>query len=88
MQRLIEKGYKVAICEQLTEPTKGKQLVERDVIRIVTPGTVADGAMLDEKTKRLHPLRVFPGEGRFAFVYGRFHGRVHREPFGRTPKRD
>ncbi len=50
VQRLIEKGYKVAICEQLTEPTKGKQLVERDVIRIITPGTVADSAMLDEKT--------------------------------------
>jgi DNA mismatch repair protein MutS len=49
VQRLIEKGYKVAICEQLTEPTKGKQLVERDVIRIITPGTVADSAMLDEK---------------------------------------
>ena len=42
VQRLIEKGYKVAICEQLTEPTKGKQPVERDVIRIVTPGTMAD----------------------------------------------
>ena len=49
VQRLIEKGYKVAICEQLTEPTKGKQPVERDVVRIVTPGTVADPAMLDEK---------------------------------------
>jgi len=50
VQRLIEKGYKVAICEQLTEPTKGKQLVERDVVRIITPGTVADSAMLDEKS--------------------------------------
>ena len=49
VQRLIEKGYKVAICEQLTEPTKGKQPVERDVVRIITPGTVADSAMLDEK---------------------------------------
>ena len=50
VQRLIEKGYKVAICEQLTEPTKGKQPVERGVIRIITPGTVADSEMLDEKT--------------------------------------
>ncbi|MFH1513610.1 MAG: DNA mismatch repair protein MutS [Bacillota bacterium] len=50
VQRLIEKGYKVAICEQLTEPTKGKLPVDRAVVRIVTPGTVADGAMLDEKT--------------------------------------
>lgn len=47
--RLIEKGYKVAICEQLTEP-QGKGLVERDVTRIITPGTVVDPAMLDEKS--------------------------------------
>ena len=47
--RLIEKGYKVAICEQLTDPALSKGLVERDVIRIITPGTVVDPAMLDEK---------------------------------------
>lgn len=47
--RLIEKGYKVAICEQLTEP-QGKGLVERDVTRIITPGTVVDSSMLDEKS--------------------------------------
>lgn len=48
--RLIEKGYKVAICEQLTDPALSKGLVERDVIRIVTPGTVVDPAQLDEKS--------------------------------------
>ncbi|MEG0047888.1 MAG: DNA mismatch repair protein MutS [Clostridia bacterium] len=48
--RLIDKGYKVAICEQLTDPALSKGLVERDVIRIITPGTVVDPAMLDEKT--------------------------------------
>ena len=62
VQRLIEKGYKVAICEQLTEPTKGKQLVERDVIRIVTPGTVADSAMLDEKTNAYILCAYFRGK--------------------------
>ncbi len=46
-QKLIEKGYKVAICEQLTEPKAGK-LVERDVVRIITPGTVIDTSMLNE----------------------------------------
>ncbi len=46
-QKLIERGYKVAICEQLTEPTKGK-LVERDVVRVITPGTVIDTSMLNE----------------------------------------
>ena len=49
ISRLIEKGYKVAVCEQLTDPALSKGLVERDVIRIVTPGTVADPSQLDEK---------------------------------------
>lgn len=46
--RLLEKGYKVAICEQLTEPKKGVKIVERDVVRVVTPGTLMDSSMLDE----------------------------------------
>ncbi len=46
--RLIAKGYKVAICEQTEEPTKGKKLVERDIVRIITPGTVIENTMLDE----------------------------------------
>ena len=50
ISRLLEKGYKVAICEQLTEPTKGKSIVERDVVRIITPGTVIEESLLDEKT--------------------------------------
>ena len=40
--KLIEKGYKVAICEQTEDPKKAKGIVKRDVIRIVTPGTVLD----------------------------------------------
>ncbi len=63
VQRLIEKGYKVAICEQLTEPTKGKQPVERDVVRIITPGTVADSAMLDEKANAYILCLYFRGKG-------------------------
>jgi len=46
--RLIAKGYKVAICEQLEDPALAKGLVERDVVRIVTPGTLIDSSMLDE----------------------------------------
>ena len=46
--KLVEQGEKVAICEQLTEPTKGA-LVERDVIRIVTAGTLIEEGLLDEK---------------------------------------
>ncbi len=46
--RLISKGYKVAICEQMEDPATAKGLVDRDIIRIVTPGTAMDGSMLDE----------------------------------------
>ena len=46
--RLIAKGYKVAICEQMEDPAKAKGLVERDIIRVVTPGTVIDSAMLED----------------------------------------
>lgn len=49
INRLIERGYKVAICEQLTDPAESKGLVERDVVRIITPGTVIEDSMLDEK---------------------------------------
>ena len=46
--RLVERGYKVAVCEQTEDPAKAKGLVKRDVVRIITPGTVIDGEMLDE----------------------------------------
>ena len=46
--RLIAKGYKVAICEQLEDPALAKGLVDRDVIRIITPGTVTASSMLEE----------------------------------------
>lgn len=46
--RLIEKGYRVAICEQTEDPAKAKGLVKRDIIRVVTPGTVFEDSMLDE----------------------------------------
>ncbi len=49
LSRLLEKGYKVAICEQMQDPSEVKGLVERDVVRIVTPGTVIDENMLDER---------------------------------------
>ena len=47
--KLIAKGYKVAICEQMEDPALAKGLVRRDVIRIITPGTVTDSAMLSEE---------------------------------------
>ena len=47
--RLISKGYKVAICEQLEDPKQAKGIVKRDVIRVVTPGTVIEANLLEDK---------------------------------------
>ena len=44
--KLVNKGYKVAICEQLEDPALAKGLVDRDVIRVITPGTVIEEKML------------------------------------------
>ena len=49
VQRLIAKGYKVAICEQMEDPALAKGLVQRGVMRIITPGTVIESNMLEEK---------------------------------------
>lgn len=46
--RLVSKGYKVAICEQMENPALAKGIVKRDVTRIITPGTVIESTMLDE----------------------------------------
>ena len=47
--KLIAKGYKVAICEQTEDPKLAKGIVQRDVVRIITPGTVTEASMLDER---------------------------------------
>ncbi|MBE6751696.1 MAG: DNA mismatch repair protein MutS [Ruminococcaceae bacterium] len=46
--KLVSRGYKVAICEQVEDPAQAKGIVKRDVVRIVTPGTVIESSMLDE----------------------------------------
>ena len=46
--RLIAKGYKVAVCEQTEDPSQAKKLVKREVIRIITPGTVMEQSMLED----------------------------------------
>ncbi len=46
--KLVSKGYKVAICEQMEDPATAKGIVRRDVIRVITPGTVIENSMLDE----------------------------------------
>ena len=50
--RLIAKGYKVAICEQMEDPATAKGLVKREILRVVTPGTVMDAASLEERNSK------------------------------------
>ena len=57
LNRLVSKGYKVAICEQMEDPAAAKGLVKRDVVRIVTPGTNLDTQSLDE-TKNNYIMSV------------------------------
>ena len=47
--KLISRGYKVAVCEQMEDPSKTKNIVKRDVIRVITPGTILDSNQLDEQ---------------------------------------
>jgi DNA mismatch repair protein MutS len=61
LARLIRRGHRVAICEQLTEPGATRGIVERDVIRVVTPGTVIEPALLENKTNNY--LVGLVGEG-------------------------
>ena len=58
LSRLIAKGHKVAICEQLEDPKQAKGIVKRDVIRVVTPGTVIEKNMLEDK-KNNYIMSIF-----------------------------
>ena len=66
--KLVSLGYKVAICEQLTEPKKGVKIVERDVVRVVTAGTVVDDSMLEER-KNNYIMSMFLQDDKLSVVY-------------------
>jgi len=69
LARLINRGYKVAICEQVTKPGETKGLVQREVVRLVTPGTVVEPSLLDSKTNNyLTSLILGDGEVGLAYV--------------------
>ena len=68
LARLVRKGESVAICEQMGDPTKSKGPVERQVVRIITPGTVTDEALLDERQERLVAAVARDGE-RFGLAW-------------------
>ena len=60
--RLIEKGYKVAICEQVEDPKAAKNLVKREVIRVITPGTLIETDLLNEKANNYLATLYFDGD--------------------------
>ena len=66
--RLVAKGYKVAICEQMEDPALAKGLVKRDIIRIVTPGSVTESSMLDESKNNYYAC-VYGAAGHYGLCF-------------------
>ena len=66
--RLVAKGYKVAICEQMTDPALAKGIVEREVTRIVTPGTVTESCMLEE-SRNNYIAALYSDGGKFGLSF-------------------
>lgn len=68
ISKLIDRGYKVAICEQVEDPKQAKGIVKRDVVRIVTPGTVTEDDFLDQKTNNYLEV-IYCGSDESALVF-------------------
>ena len=66
--RLVQKGYKVAICEQTSDPAASKGLVEREITRTVTPGTVTESCMLEE-SKNNYFACLYGDDGKFGLAF-------------------
>ena len=64
LARLVKKGHKVAIVEQLEDPKLAKGLVKRGVVRVVTPGTIIESSMLDEKSNN-YIASIYPQDNQF-----------------------
>ena len=63
--RLVSKGYKVAMCDQVENATVAKGIVKREVVRVITPGTVMEDSMLDEsKNNYICSINISKKEGR------------------------
>ncbi|GAA5415183.1 DNA mismatch repair protein MutS [Paraliobacillus ryukyuensis] len=69
IKNLVEKGYKVAICEQVEDPKSAKGVVKREVVQLITPGTVMEGNMLDEKENNYLASITQVDEQTFIIVY-------------------
>ncbi|SMP08306.1 DNA mismatch repair protein MutS [Desulfurobacterium pacificum] len=62
--KLVKKGYKVAICEQLEEPKPGKKVVDRDVVRVITPGTY-----FEDETEDRFLMAIYPFKGNYCVAW-------------------
>ena len=68
IRKLIDAGYRVAICEQLTDPATSKGMLERDVVRVVTSGTLVEEDILDEKTSN-YLASVYAADEEFGLAW-------------------
>ncbi|MCG4841010.1 hypothetical protein, partial [[Ruminococcus] torques] len=65
---LVEQGYKVAICEQMEDPKQAKGMVKREVVQLITPGTVMEGKGIEAKTNNFLTA-VTQVKDKFGFAY-------------------
>ncbi len=68
VNQLLKKGYKVALCEQLQDPEEAKGLVERDVVRIITPGTILEEELLERGVNN-YLVAIYPQGDRCGLAY-------------------
>ena len=69
IEQLIERGYKVAICEQTEDPKQAKGVVRREVVQLITPGTMMEGKVLNEKENNYIASITDFTDGTFGFAY-------------------
>lgn len=69
IETLVAKGYKVAICEQTEDPKHAKGVVKREVVQVITPGTITEGKTLDGKTNHFIAAAESLSEKEIAFAY-------------------
>ena len=68
LEKLVSKDYKVAICEQLEDPKLAKGLVDRGIVRIITPGTIVESKFLNQ-TSNNYVCSLFEEKGQWGFAY-------------------
>jgi DNA mismatch repair protein MutS len=68
LRKLIERGHRVAICEQMEDPAVAKGIVKREVVRVVTPGTLTEENLLDPKRAN-HLAAVLPGRDKVGLAW-------------------